>query len=224
MADRPYLAEVEEFFVSVIRKGLMLRARDVDAVRDWEARGVPLDVVRQGILTGVRRFLEGADPAAPLPSSLGYYRTFVEAAFATWQRATGLQRTFQAVRSQPRPVSPVERALSILEGLASRAETPEAARRFESAAAHLRDLIARGVGPAEALDATDHFLVQTVLEEAPPPVRRRVEERVRARVREAARRGLGETALRDIERAEARAAVAEEMGFEGLVAKVIESS
>lgn len=226
MPDRPYLAEVEEFFIATIRKGLMLRAHDVDVIRDWEARGVPLDVVRRGIVTGIRRFVEGSDPTSPLPSSLKYYRTFVEAEFDRYGRASGLQRTFDAMRSGPRvaAVDPVERALGVLAGLARKAASPAEARRYESAAAHLRGLIERGVGPAEALDDTDDFLVQAFLDEARPEVRRRVEARVRERVEGASRRGLGPAALRDVERAETRAAVAEESGVEGLVGLVLGSS
>lgn len=226
MPDRPYLAEVEEFFIATIRKGLMLRTHDVDLIRDWEARGVPLDVVRRGIATGIHRFLEGSDPTSPLPTSLKYYRTFVETEFERYCRASSLQRTFDAMRSRPRvaAVNPVERALGVLARLAGKAANPGEARRHESAAAHLRGLIERGVGPAEALDDTDDFLVQAFLDEARPEVRRRVEARVRRRVDDASRRGLGPAALADVERAETRAAVADESGFEGLVVQVLGSS
>ncbi len=226
MSDRSYLAEVEEFFIGAIRKGLMLRAHDVDVIRDWEARGVPLGVVRRGIATGIHRFLEGSDPAAPLPSSLKYYRTFVETEFDRYCRASSLQRTFDAMRSRPRvaAVDPVKRALAVLARLAGKAASPGEARRYDSAAAHLRSLIGRGVGPAEALDDTDDFLVQAFLDGARPEVRRRVEARVRERVDGASRRGLGPAALADVERAETRAAVAAESGFEGLVVQVLGSS
>ncbi len=226
MPDRPYLAEVEEFFIAAIRKGLMLRAHDVDVVRDWEARGVPLDVVRRGIATGIHRFLEGSDPTSPVPPSLKYYRTFVEAEFERYCRASGLQRTFDAMRARSRvaPVDPVERALGVLARLAGKAASPAEARRYESAAAHLRGLVERGVGPADALDDTDDFLVQAFLAEARPEVRRRIEARVRERVDGAGRRGLGPAALEDVARAETRAAVAAESGFEGLVVQVLGSS
>lgn len=226
MPDRPYLAQVEEFFIATIRKGLMLRAHDVDVIRDWEARGVPLDVVRRGISTGIHRFLERSDPTSPLPSSLKYYRTFVEAEFERYCRASSLQRTYDAMRSRPRVAAddPVERAFEVLARLAGEAATPGEARRYESAAARLRDSLQRGVGPAEALDDTDDFLVQAFLDEAPPEVRRRVEARVHERLEAASRRGLGPEALADVARAETRAAAASESGFEGLVARVLGSS
>lgn len=221
MPERPYLAEIEEFFISTIRKGLMLRAHDVDVIRDWEARGVPVAVVRRGILVGVRRFLEGSDPSSPLPSSLKYYRTHVEAEFETWRRASGLSRTFEAMRVTPRRSDPVERALAILADRAAGAATPDEARRFEAAAAYLRSQVDRRVGPSEALDDTDEFLVQAFLDAMPREVRLPLVERVRAQVDEAARRGLGPEALRDLERTHLRAAVREETGFEGLVALVV---
>lgn len=222
MPDRPYLAEVEEFFLSIVRKGLTLRAHDVDVIRDWEARGVPLAVVQRGILEGVRRFMAGSDPTSPLPSSLKYYRTFVETEFDRWRRASDLHRTFDAMRIRPRAgtFDPIERAMTILAERSAREANPFMRQALEATARHLRDLATRHASPTEALDEADDFLVQAYLDTVPPEVRNRIDQKVRERVAEAKRRGVGVTALRDIERKETREAVMEESGFEGLIALI----
>ena len=114
-----YLEDVESLFLSAVRKGLSLRVSDLEIVRDWDRRRVPIDVVSRGILYGIQRFLAQAEPDAPVPASLKYYRTAVEKEFQTWERAAarGLAMT-SAVPQTARKAGPdlplTERARNIL--------------------------------------------------------------------------------------------------------------
>jgi len=224
VSERSYLAEIEEFFISTIRRGLMLRAGDVDVIRDWEARRVPLAVVRRGIAIGVRRFLESAEPSTALPSSLKYFRTDVEAEFERYRRASGLLRSFDSVRARANAPAcdPFSIAESVLEEAAEGAQDEPERRRYVAAMERLRDLQSSGVAAAQALDAVDDDLVTAFLADATEQVREAVLARVRARRAEAERRGAGVSALEEIERAERHAAVAELSKFPGLVTLVLQ--
>lgn len=223
----PYLQEIEEFFVTAIGKGLMLRPQDVDVVREWEERGVPVAVVKRGILNGVKRFVEGSDPTRPLPSALRYYRTFVEAEFDIWCRAVRLQRTYdrgRGGRGDGGMPDVVERGIATLREYGRKACEQTRKECFEAAVALLRDLVGQGLGPVEALEAAEGFVVKGLLAGMPQDVRARIEAEVKAFLEEAKRRGLGAIALKDLEREQMRALVAKETGFQGLVAAVVENA
>ena len=68
--ERPFLEQIESFFLETVQQGLALRPSDVEITKDWEKRGVPVEVVRKGIADGIQRFLATAAPSQPLPGVL----------------------------------------------------------------------------------------------------------------------------------------------------------
>ena len=68
-----YLNDVERFFYLVRMSGFILSPRDVERVRDWYLRGIPLQVVVEGILEGVRQYRYKAGPGDRLPHQLSFY-------------------------------------------------------------------------------------------------------------------------------------------------------
>lgn len=218
MSGRSYLAEIEEFFVGVVRRGLVLRASDVEVIRDWEARGVPVEVVKRGIVEGVSRFLRSAEPSEPLPSSLRYYRAFVETLFEAHLRSLGLGRRFERGKKAYKDL--VEVGLEVLRERAQRSSREAERRRYEEAQRRLREEAAVR-SASEALSVVEEWLINKALEEAPEEVRERIVGEVSACVAEARRRGLGEAVVRDLERAEKARAVAEGLGVKGVVEEVL---
>lgn len=73
-----YLATVERFFVILRRRGLALSPKDAALVRDWAEVGIPVETVCTGLVAGAERFRELNGDEAPLPSTIHYYRSFVE--------------------------------------------------------------------------------------------------------------------------------------------------
>lgn len=212
---RPFLEQVESFFMATVRQGLALRPGDVDVVRDWERRGVPFDVVRRGIADGVRRFLATAEPHQPLPGVLKYYRTFVESEFKAWQRARALGIGGAAV---PRVVAPATdlagRALGILAAWAANAPDGPTRTAYEHAAARIRERDPeRPVG--EVLEAVDDAIAAALVAGTPADAPWRAG--MAAALEAARRRGVGTAALAEMERAEIRAAATEVAGYAGLV-------
>ena len=212
--SRPFLEQVESFFMATVQQGLALRPGDVEIARDWDRRGLPFDVVRRGIADGVRRFLATAEPHQPLPGVLKYYRTFVEAEFKAWQRARALG--FGGV--SPRPVAPASdlatRAGGILERWAGEATDGVVRAIFERAAVAVRESAPdRPIG--QVIEELDDRIAADLLDAMPDdaPWHPRIEAALAA----ARRRGVGAAALADLERAEVRAAAAEFAGYAGLV-------
>lgn len=212
---RPFLEQVESYFLVTVQQGLALRPGDVEVARDWERRGVPFEVVRRGVADGVRRFLASAEPHQPLPSVLKYYRTFVENEFKAWQRARALGLGGAAI---PRTVAPAvdmaARALRILarwEG----AQADEARRTvYAQAAARIRER-EPGVPVGAVLEDVDDAIAAALVAATPADAPWRAGKE--AALDAARRRGVGASALAELERAEIRAAAAEVAGYEGLV-------
>jgi hypothetical protein len=210
-----YIEQVETFFVGVVRRGLVLRQSDVDVAKDWEARGVPVDVVKKGVTVGIARFLEAAEAHEPVPATLKYYRTFVEKEVEAYRRevARGV------VRGGPRDAAPSRdlrgEALERVRVMRAAARSAAEAAALDAAAARLE---AAGPGGAvvAALDDLDDALARAAIESAPEPVRARMEARIRGVAEAAARQGIGSAAAADIARAETRAA-ATEVGFASIV-------
>jgi hypothetical protein len=223
---RSYLERLETYFLGLTRKGLALRSGDVDVLRDWQARGVPEDVVRRGVTEGIRRFLATAEPASPLPAVLRYYRTFVEAEVAAWRRAIEQGRVVVVQASPPvagaRVVADLgavalqvaEAGLAAATGEAARDAWRKALERLRTRPAH-RSLL-------DELEAIDDDLAAGLLAAAGDAARERVEARVRAAVDDARKRGAGYEARADLEKAERRAATADEAGFESLWEAVLD--
>ncbi len=224
-----YVEEVECLFLSAIRKGLCLRASDLEIVRDWESRGVPLDVVSRGIVGGIRRFLAESEPTAPLPSALRYYRTSVEKEFETWSRATarGLGTTDRlparqaspAASAAAEPTSLADRAADVLR---SRIATSDDAAKGTFVRALERFEAARSQTPlADLLFEIEDMLVTEIGQSLSPGVFADVRARVDESVRIAAERGVGRRALEDLRRNGLRKAVAEHVGFESFIEEVL---
>lgn len=207
---RSYLEQVEAFFVATVRRGLALRPADVDVVRDWEARGVPFEVVRRGIEVGVKRFLESAEPRRPIPAVLKFYRVHVEAEWEAYRRALA-----QGALPVERPAGGPGRdlaseAVALLSRRRAEARTPGEAAAIDRAMARVKAAAAGGALVAE-LATVDDLLASAAIEAFPD-----LAARVRASVAAAAARGLGAAAMEDIRRAETRAAAAE-TGYKSLV-------
>lgn len=220
-----YLEDVESLFLSAVRKGLSLRVSDLEIVRDWDRRRVPIDVISRGILYGIQRFLAQAEPDAPVPASLKYYRTAVEKEFQTWERAAarGLAMT-SAVPQTARKAGPdvplTERARNIL------------LQRISDATGTTRDVY------AEALNHYDAAMKSTPLADLLFQVEDMVvaglgknlgDERLAAiaaasagQAAAAAARGVGPRALRDLERNLFRKAIAAELGFSSFLDEVLD--
>ena len=73
-----YQRAVGEFFLGLRGAGIMLSPLDLEAVRGWERRGVPLAVVCRGLRHGLEAALRARPPGTPPPRSLRAYRPAVE--------------------------------------------------------------------------------------------------------------------------------------------------
>jgi hypothetical protein len=85
-----YLNDVERFFFLVRMSGFMLSPRDVERVREWYLRGIPLQVVVEGILEGVRQYRYKAGPNDKLPHQLSFYSHHIGAQVRSFRRPTGM--------------------------------------------------------------------------------------------------------------------------------------
>jgi len=68
-----YLEDVERFFALVRASGFVLAPSDCEKVRVWYMKGVPLRVVLNGIVQGMRTFKYNARPDQRAPFHLNYY-------------------------------------------------------------------------------------------------------------------------------------------------------
>jgi len=222
--DRSYLERLESFFLALVRKGMALRAADVALIREWQAREVPEELVRRGLQEGVRRFLASADPGSPLPSSLRYYRTAVEAEIEVWQRAREQGRRL-GTGGASAPVAPdmAEVAMVHARTFLESAPSEEVRRLWRQAI----DALANrhpSHSLLDLLDALDEGLATGLLRCAGEETWREAMDQVERVVAEARRRGAGPEALADILRAEVRALAEARVGFQGLLEAVRKAS
>ncbi|MBP7125247.1 hypothetical protein KBD49_02660 [Myxococcota bacterium] len=222
--SRSYLERLESFFLSLIRKGMALRAADVALLREWQQREVPEDLVRRGLQEGVRRFLATADPGAPLPSSLRYYRSAVEAEIAVWQRARDQGRRigseFPAARA-----APDLQEVAMAHARASMEQAPnEPARALWREALEALENRHPSESLLDLLDALDDRLARGLVRCAGDEVWQETEERLGRTLADARQRGAGPEALADLQRAGIRAAAEERAGFRGLLDAVRRAS
>ncbi|NOZ02267.1 MAG: hypothetical protein GXP54_10315 [Deltaproteobacteria bacterium] len=212
-----YVEEVEEFFVATIRKGLMLRSSDVDVVRDWQSRNVPVDVVRKGILDGVRAFLQSADPGQALPSILKYYRTYVEKAFETHQRAMERGLVFDHDGAEnDKAADLVRHAVNVLTECAAKGRDTWRASVYSRAIERLEATVAEK-GVIAGLEHIERDVVQSLIDSAPDEVSSRIHAAIDAKLAQARSRGLGKAAMEDVKGAELMKAAENEFAFPGLV-------
>ena len=219
MTAPSYIEQVEQFFFATVRRGLVLRPADADVVRDWEQRGVPLDVVKRGITLGVRQFVETAEAHEPLPAALKYYRSTVEREFQAHRRLIGRGVIVDPGTEAARPA--VDLATAALNLIRERRATSTgcAAEALDAAAERLRGTGAGGA-VVDLLTELDDVLAGAAIDAATETQRYGVVERVQEVVNLATRHGLGRVAVADIERAERRAAAAA-LGFRSLVDALI---
>ncbi|HOU53336.1 MAG TPA: hypothetical protein PLQ97_05345 [Myxococcota bacterium] len=222
--SRSYLERLESFFLSLVRKGMALRAADVALIREWQQREVPEDLVRRGLQEGVRRFLASADPGAPLPSNLRYYRNAVEAEIAVWQRAREQGRRIGTGTTGAQVALDLhEVAMAHARACLDQAPNDEARALWREA---LEALTNRHPSQSllDLLDALDDRLATGLVRCAGQEVWRETGERLARMLSEARQRGAGPEALADLQRAGVRTAAEERAGFRGLLDAVRKAS
>ncbi len=147
-----YETVVSEYFLGLRGAGLMLSPLDLEQVRRWERRGIPVAVVCRGLRRGLADALRDRPPGSPPPRALRAYRLPVE---DEW-------RSYRSGRVGDSPEPPAEEsaaarrlgaARSLLESsmAASRGARRDAYRAACLAIAH--------VGSAPTLGAVDEALV-----------------------------------------------------------------
>jgi hypothetical protein len=73
-----YEMVVAEYFVGMRGAGLMLSPLDLEQVRSWERRGLPVAIVCRGLRRGFESSLQGRPPGSPPPRAVRAYRLAVE--------------------------------------------------------------------------------------------------------------------------------------------------
>lgn len=73
VAHGEYVRAVEQLFVLVRRRGLMLSATDWRMAQQWAEAGIPLTVVCRAVLRAVEGFRAEHGSSRPLPGSLAYF-------------------------------------------------------------------------------------------------------------------------------------------------------
>jgi hypothetical protein len=150
-ASLTYETVVAEYFLGLRGSGLMLSPLDLEVVRDWKLRGVPVPVVCRGLRFGYERAVAALLPGAAPPRSVRALRLAVE---DEW-------RAYRAGRLAVEQPPPDELAITAARAAAALERVRAAARaasRPAIAAAHARaaaELAAMADGPRspEALEA-----------------------------------------------------------------------
>jgi hypothetical protein len=73
-----YETVVSEYFLGLRGAGLMLAPLDLELVRSWERRGLPVAVVCRGLRRGLEEARRDRAPGSPAPRSVRAYRFAVE--------------------------------------------------------------------------------------------------------------------------------------------------
>ena len=217
-----YLEDVELLFLSSVKKGLSLRAGDLEIVRDWERRGVPFEVISRGILNGIKRFLADSEPTAPVPSGLRYYRTAVEREFEIWQRAAarGMAGAVRQPAPGKKPVMPLlQKARLILVQRLANAPFPQ--KKTYSMALAFFDDAAKETPLVDLVYQVDDMLVTGLGQTLDPESFHAVLADVENHVRTAAGRGVGRRAVEELRRKTLRQMVGQRFGFESLMDAVV---
>jgi len=82
-----YLNDIERFFCVVRTSGFVLSPRDCERVRDWYLKGVPLQVVLEGLVQGLKSFKFHAPRGQKAPHQLSYYSHFIGASVRRFRSA-----------------------------------------------------------------------------------------------------------------------------------------
>jgi hypothetical protein len=146
-----YETVVAEYFLGLRGAGLMLSPLDVELVRAWKLRGIPVPVVCRGLRFGYERALAAAPSGAP-PRSVRALRLAVE---DEW-RAYRASRVAHGDPGDPPHADVAARAgaaLALLDAAARRATSPAIAAAHAAAAAALAAAAEGRGAEAGALDA-----------------------------------------------------------------------
>ncbi len=105
-----YETVIAEYFLGLRGSGLMLSPLDLDLVRSWERRGIPVAVVCRGLRQGLEGALRDRPPSSPAPRALRAYRLAVE---DEW-------RSYRGGRVGDAPAPPAEASAAARRLLAAR--------------------------------------------------------------------------------------------------------
>jgi hypothetical protein len=177
-----YETAISEFFLGLRGAGLMLSPLDLELVRRWERRGVPVPIVCRGLRRGLEAMLRERPPGAPAPRTLRAYRLAVE---DEW-------RAYRSGRVGDAPGPPAEASAAARRLLAARSlvESSLAATRgarreaYRSASFALARASPAPATLAEvdaALQEADDALVRSWLAALPCPERTALGARCRLR-------------------------------------------
>ena len=76
---KEYLNQAERFFLVARFSGLVLSPKDIETIRQYYIKGIPLRLVLEGISEGLKSFLYHRAPGQRIPHSLNYYSHFIGA-------------------------------------------------------------------------------------------------------------------------------------------------
>jgi hypothetical protein len=147
-----YETVVAEYFLGLRGSGLMLSPLDLEQVRAWKLRGVPVPVVCRGLRFGYERAVAALPPGGAAPRSLRALRLAVEdewrayrsgrvaielpatdeLALAAARAAAALARVRAALRAAPHPALAAAHARAAAE-LAALAAEPRSHERLDAA-------------------------------------------------------------------------------------------
>jgi len=214
-----YLNDIERFFSVVRTSGFVLSPKDCERVRDWYLKGVPMRVVLEGLVQGLRSFRFRAAPGQKAPHQLSYYSHFIGAGVRRFRAAPGSHEATTglpgsgassrahgsvghapgaASRTAPAADGPAVRWIAQLRAetdlLLEREERVEARKALERVASGLSELASRAASGLSE-DAVSHEL--QVLDDATLAFYHTLldDSRRQALEREAATRSSRETGL-----------------------------
>ena len=166
-----YEAVVSEYFLGLRGAGLMLSPLDLELVRSWERRGVPVAVVCRGLRRGFSDALRDRPLGSSAPRALRAYRHAVEDEWRSYCSGR--------VGDAPEPPAEATAAAQRLTSARSLLESSLAAAHGTGREAYRSAWLAvRDIGPAPTLDeveeallAADDALVRGWLAALPRPER-----------------------------------------------------
>jgi hypothetical protein len=100
-----YLNDIERFFTLIRMSGFILAPRDAERVRQWYLRGIPLQVVLDGLVEGARAWQYKAGPNEHLPHNLSYFSHKIGARVRTYRRTPERLKQLPEEPSAENPVS-----------------------------------------------------------------------------------------------------------------------
>ncbi len=178
-----YARDIVEHFVERRERGSAISSADQQLVADWEARGVPLFCVIEGV---DRAFERRREP----PRALTQCRRWVHAAWRAWAaddadaESAGepqpVAAPAPASSADPAPRSLAERARELLRVELAVARAPELRIALTTRAAEVEDIVAdEGALDAVTAASLDEALAELVLDACDPDARAGLEADIR---------------------------------------------